>query len=147
MQQPSKLSLMSESLEDISHSHALDQDLRSVILYLPTFHFIHRLEQTNILVNLWQQVDNSFVEIQSISSDIMTKNSSGPGHTFTIHHVSPITKSFGPLESLVQDVSLRFLTVRRWSLGAPKNIFQAKELFHYVTILLFFCHLRSSGRC
>jgi hypothetical protein len=147
MQQPSKLSLMSEILEDISHSHTLDQYLRSVILYLPNFHFIHRLEQTNILVNLWQQVDNSFVEIQSISSDIKTKTSSGPGHTFTIHHVPPITKSFGPLESLVKDASLRLLTLRRWSLGAPKNIFQAKELFHCTTILLFICHLRPSARC
>jgi hypothetical protein len=64
MQQPSKLSLINESLEDISHSHALDQNLRRVILSLPTFHFIHRLEKTNVLVDLWQQVDNSFVEIQ-----------------------------------------------------------------------------------
>jgi hypothetical protein len=64
MQQSSKLSLMNESLEDISPSHALDQDLCRVILSLPTFHFIHRLEQTNVLVDLWQQVDNNFVEIQ-----------------------------------------------------------------------------------
>ena len=64
MQESSKLSLMNESLEDISHSHALDQDLHKVTLSLPTFHFIHRLEQTNVLVELWQQVGNSFVEIQ-----------------------------------------------------------------------------------
>jgi hypothetical protein len=64
MQHPLKLSLMRESLEEISHSHALDQDLHNVILSLPNFHFIHRLENTNVIVNLWQQVDNSFVEIQ-----------------------------------------------------------------------------------
>ena len=28
--------------------------LRSAILSLSTFHFIHRLEQTNVLVDLWQ---------------------------------------------------------------------------------------------
>jgi hypothetical protein len=64
MQQPSKLSLINESLEDISHSHAFDQNLPRVILSLPTFHFIHRLEQINVLVDLWQQVESSFVEIQ-----------------------------------------------------------------------------------
>jgi hypothetical protein len=55
---PSKLSLINESLEDISHSHALDQNPFQLL------HFIHRLEKTNVLVDLWQQVDNSFVEIQ-----------------------------------------------------------------------------------
>jgi hypothetical protein len=39
--------------------------------------------------------------------------------------------------SLVQVVSLKSLTVRRWSLGAPRDIFQAKELFNCGTSLLF----------
>jgi len=44
----------------------------------------------------------------------------------------------------VQVVSLKFLTVRSWSLGVPINLFQTKELFHYRTTLLFLCHLRFS---
>ena len=147
MQQLSKMSFMNESLEEISHSHALDQYLCSIILSLPTLHFRHRLEQTNVLVNLWQQLDNNYVEIQWISLDVRTRTSSGPGHTLTIHLILPRVKWFGPLESLMQVASLRFLTVKRWSLGAPKNIFQDKELFHCTTILLFLCHLRSSTRC
>jgi hypothetical protein len=34
-------------------------------------------------------------------------------------------------------VSLKSLTVRRWSLGAPRDIFEAKELFNWGTTLLF----------
>jgi hypothetical protein len=37
----------------------------------------------------------------------------------------------------VQPVSLKSLTVRKWSLGAPRDIFQAKELFNCGTTLLF----------
>ena len=64
MQHPQRLSLMSEMLEENSHSHALDQDLQRVILSPPTVHFKHRLEQTNVLINLWQQLNNSSMEIQ-----------------------------------------------------------------------------------
>jgi hypothetical protein len=147
MQQPSRLSLLSERLKEISHSHTLDQDFHRVILSLPTLHLKHHLEQTNVLINLWQKLDNSSMEIRWISSGMRTITSSGPGHTLTIHHVPPRTKCFGPLELLVKTVSLNFLTVKRWSLGAPKNTFQAKELFHCETILLFLFHLRSSTIC
>jgi hypothetical protein len=39
--------------------------------------------------------------------------------------------------SLVQSVSLKSLSVRKWSLGAPRDIFQSKELFNCETTLLF----------
>jgi hypothetical protein len=38
--------------------------------------------------------------------------------------------------SLVQVLSLKSLTIRRWSLGVPRDIFQAKELFNCETSLL-----------
>ena len=54
MQQPSKLSLINKNLEGISHLEDLDQYLHMIVLSLPTFHFIHRLEKKKVLVDLWQ---------------------------------------------------------------------------------------------
>jgi hypothetical protein len=41
MQEPSTLSLMGETLEEISHYYALNQDVRRVILSLPIVHLEH----------------------------------------------------------------------------------------------------------
>jgi hypothetical protein len=41
MQEPSTLSLMGESLEEISHYYALNQDVRRVIFSLPIVHLEH----------------------------------------------------------------------------------------------------------
>ena len=133
---------MSERLEEISHSHALNQHLSRVILSPPTVHFKHRLEKTYIFINLWHQLDNSSMEIHWIFLGMRSRDFNGPEHISTTHPLLPRRKWSGCLELRVQVVFQKYLTIRSWSPSALRDIFQANRPFSCGTIPLYLCRLR-----
>jgi hypothetical protein len=138
---------MSERLEEISHSHALNQHLRRVILSPPTVHFKHRLETNKhshkLMAPARQQFCGDTVNIfgredQNFQWSRAYSYYSSPSTQNEIIWTSGIARA-----------------------GCVPKVFDCKELVSWCAdkyisgqrIIplrdhsLFLCHLRSSARC
>jgi len=136
------LSLISEGLEEISYQNTLNQDLLRIILSSSSINFKHYLDKRNILVNLWQQLNDSSMEIHWIFLGMRSRDFNGPEHISTTHPLLPRRKWSGCLELRVQVVFQKYLTIRSWSPSALRDIFQANGPFSCGTIPLYLCRLR-----